>query len=765
MKNTCNIVLLRRAAGRFSFPVFVTVMVGASSLFTVASLQAEPPAITCQPQHHTNVIGSTITLTVCATGTPPLAYQWFRGSGILPQGTNATLLLSNVQPSQAGNHRVVITNSEGAVTSEFAYVSVLVPPSITAQPTNFLTLSLGASVSNRVLTTGTAPLGYQWRRDGVNVPGQTNREIAITNLQLADAGLYTVVVANSGGSITSAPVMLAIDPSFLRTMYGELNSAESGMWNPYWVDYNQDSRLDLIVCGGGTAGLAPRPLIILDNLGDGVLQRNRTNALALVTVQGGNLVWADFDNDGDPDLYVTHEESLPEGYFRNDGQGRFTRIVAAPVSTAYGWTAAAADYDEDGWLDLLVGCWGAGVRTNRLLRGVGGGRFEVDAVSGLNLANIYTDSVAWVDHDEDGDLDVLIGISGFAPVGPDRLMVNNGQGVFASDVGHPLVLRSSVVTVGQTWVDYDNDGDLDAVLCRWEPNRPLLYRNLGEGNFEEASNGPRTLAGGRPVVPQCGDYDNDGHLDLFISQDSSDGTQRRGRLFHNRGDGTFDEISTGSPVMDGTLYGSALADYDVDGFLDLAVVSTQPGVNFVYRNNLAQTGNSNAWLKVRLVGSASNRSGVGAVVRARAAIGSQTFWQRRQIVAKANEPTLEAHFGLGDATNVETLRVEWPSGQVTELHDVAPRQFLTITEEPRMRMTKYAPGDMQIEITAHVGMNIELRVTNDLPIDFRSVPYTNWPLWTNWVPWKTVLQTNRTMIVIDPEASQYPRRFYGARVQ
>jgi hypothetical protein len=123
---------------------------------------------------------------------------------------------------------------------------------------------------------------------------------------------------------------------------------------------------------------------------------------------------------------------------------------------------------------------------------------------------------------------------------------------------------------------------------------------------------------------------------------------------------------------------------DRDGFLDL-FVSNVSGGNFLYHNN----GNGNRWLDVRLVGDISNRSGIGAKVRLLATIGGDSFWQLREIGARdgsGSPHTPEAHFGLGDATVVQTLRIEWPSGIVQELHDVAPGQLLTVHELPSIRI-------------------------------------------------------------------------------
>jgi hypothetical protein len=131
-------------------------------------------------------------------------------------------------------------------------------------------------------------------------------------------------------------------------------------------------------------------------------------------------------------------------------------------------------------------------------------------------------------------------------------------------------------------------------------------------------------------------------------------------------------------------YSPTWVDVDNDGFLDLFVTRNSGGPisNLLYHNG----GNSNAWLKVKLVGTVSNRSAVGAKVHVRATVGGKTLWQLRQIDAGGgwNVVPLVAHFGLGDATNVDTLRIEWPSGTVQEFANITPRQTLTITEPPRL---------------------------------------------------------------------------------
>jgi hypothetical protein len=228
----------------------------------------------------------------------------------------------------------------------------------------------------------------------------------------------------------------------------------------------------------------------------------------------------------------------------------------------------------------------------------------------------------------------------------------------------------------QACADYDNDGWLDVVGGDWN-GQPLLFRNLGAGGgFTDVTAALNVTQSGGFQYAAWGDYDNDGWLDLFFTGSTPNG------LFHNNRDGTFTQILDGSPVWDGgRRVAPSWIDYDNDGFLDLfiAVGDAVPEKNLLYRNN----GNTNHWLKVKLDGRASNRSGIGAKVRVQATINGQTFWQMREIScenAYAGQNGLLAHFGLGDATNVTALRIEWPSGIVQELTNVAPNQFLKVVE-------------------------------------------------------------------------------------
>jgi hypothetical protein len=186
--------------------------------------------------------------------------------------------------------------------------------------------------------------------------------------------------------------------------------------------------------------------------------------------------------------------------------------------------------------------------------------------------------------------------------------------------------------------------------------------------------------------------------------------------------------------------GAAWADYDRDGWLDLFVANAgeDPDAvterdNYLYRNN----GNTNRWLMIRLVGTVSNRSAIGAKVRLKTNIGGRTLWQLREIsggsgFCSQNDP--RAHFGLGDATNAEILRIEWPSGTVQERRNVAVNQILTVTEPPRLQAVGRLPdGAFQFELTGGVGFRYALESSRpsyhpphepqDRPLDYQPLAH------------------------------------------
>ena len=351
--------------------------------------------------------------------------------------------------------------------------------------------------------------------------------------------------------------------------------------------------------------------------------------------------------------------------FHNNGDGTFSKIISGSIVTdkGDGFACLWADYDNDGFDDLLV----------------------------CNLG-----------HSDDG-------------VATNFLYHNNGDGTFTRVTNAAVHIGTdtwSDGSPGAAWGDYDNDGYQDLFAAGNDGTSDRLYHNNGNGTFAIATTIARP-GGTVSLGGSWGDYDNDGYLDLLIR--TGDG---HNRVFHNNGDGTFTAVTQGPIVTDNfagySCWTADWVDYDNDGFLDLFVAASADSglltTNLLYHN----TGNSNAWLEVKLVGTAANRSAIGAKVRVHAAIGGKTFWQMREVRSGgAYGGSLVSHFGLGDATNVDDLRIEWPSGTVQELHDVSPKQILTVTEPPRL-MAAMTNGVPQFSFKGGRGFTYEIDSSPDL---------------------------------------------------
>jgi hypothetical protein len=198
-----------------SYSVVVTNSAGsatsnAATLTVNAAVQ--PPAITTQPQSQTVTVGGTASFSVSASGSSPFSYQWKKSGSNISGATSSSYSISNAQTSHAGSYTVTVTNSAGSVASNAATLTVTAavqPPTITTQPQS-QTVTAGEAASFAVSVTGTAPFSYQWRKNGANIAGATAATLVLTNVQSSQAGTYTVLVANSAGSVTSAGATLTV---------------------------------------------------------------------------------------------------------------------------------------------------------------------------------------------------------------------------------------------------------------------------------------------------------------------------------------------------------------------------------------------------------------------------------------------------------------------------------------------------------------------------------------------------------------------------
>jgi len=533
---------------------------------------------------------------------------------------------------------------------------------------------------------------------------------------------------------------------------------DAGEWSgPAWGDFHNSGFLDLINCNYN-----PGVNVYYRNNGDGTFTKISQGD----PVQDSNYhvggAQGDYDNDGNLDLFVSSGAFSPSPtqnvLYHNNGDGTFSAAGDSIVTNQLGHFGPCiwGDYDNDGFLDLFVadhGLANADGGKNQLFHNNGDGTFT-QITTGIVVNDISVGySAVWEDYDNDGFVDLLV-LNNEANA-LNFLYHNNGNGTFTKVTTN--IVATDLWRGGASCAafgDYDNDGLPDLFVTDADGVRNQLYHNNGGGSFTRVTSGPELVPspGGDSVGCAWGDYDNDGYLDLFLS-----GGGIPNALFRNNGDGTFTKITSG-PEVSGSGPGIVCnavswVDYDNDGFLDLFVgmfsddLAVQSlGQNLLYHNN----GNSNAWLEVKLIGTVDNRSAIGAKIRAHATIGGKTFWQLREIQngGSYNSPPLVAHFGLGDATNVDTLRIEWPSGTVQQIQNIPARQILTVTEPPRL-MAAITNGVPQFSLKGGRGFQYDIQSSTDL---------------INWSTLTTVGVSNMNGMaeIVDTNAPGTKTRFYRA---
>ncbi len=459
-----------------------------------------------------------------------------------------------------------------------------------------------------------------------------------------------------------------------------------------WLDFDGDGDFDLFSVGIQVEHALYR--------NDGGQFRDVAHLAGLADARGG---WAaasaDFDNDGDDDLFVSRdawEGRAPNSLYRNDA-GAFidSGRAAGMADSSDSFTATWLDFDGDGYLDLYVanGVTGTGA-PNALLHNQQNGAFLDVATAAAVADSGKTIGTAAGDFDGDGLTDLYaVNIGQF-----NRLYRNLGDGTFADEAERAGVLFPVEGGYVAFFFDLDNDGYLDLFASTMsafpdvlnsmvtgeaiEPNRPFLYRNLGDGTFADIATTAGLKRSFGSMGAGFGDLDNDGFVDIYLANGGPQMARLEpNALFRNLGDGTFTDITaTAGTGSLGKGHGATFADFDQDGDLDLYVglgghYDADTWDNALYRND----GPAQHYLSIQLIGTQTNRSAIGVQVAAFAA--GRTVRAQRQSgfgFGSSNEPIL--HLGLGSATRVDSLHVLWP-GQ-------PPQRFLDLPVDCRIRIAQ-----------------------------------------------------------------------------
>ncbi len=490
-----------------------------------------------------------------------------------------------------------------------------------------------------------------------------------------------------------------------------------------WIDYDQDGLYDLFLVQSSKtpAYTPPQPLrcALYRNNGDGTFTDVTEKAgVGSEGLYGQGCAVGDYDNDGYPDLYVT-------GYnrailYHNNGNGTFTDVTAkAGVADEGGWSTSAAwfDYDKDGYLDLVVCnyiewspqnnlycgehrpgyrayCHPDNYRGQRikLYHNNHDGTFtDVSVKSGVGIPEAKGMGVVCADFNNDGWMDIAIANDTW----PNFLFINQKNGTFDDNSFISGIAASAdgkyEAGMGIDAEDVDGDGWADVYITHLDFELNRLYHNNHDGTFDDDTyscgigNKAIFLSG---VAAKFMDYDNDGWMDICqvnsamldnIQLYHTEVTYKEPKLmFRNLGHGKFDKVSNllGPDFMRDTAgRGLAVADFDNDGDMDFAV-NNRGDYPQLMRND---GGNANNWLKVFLIGTKSNRDGIGARLK----LISEDFVQTRQAIGGASymgASDTRIHFGLGQRKSIDSLEITWPSGAVEKYTKVPLNQIITVKE-------------------------------------------------------------------------------------
>jgi tetratricopeptide (TPR) repeat protein len=484
-------------------------------------------------------------------------------------------------------------------------------------------------------------------------------------------------------------------------------------------DFDGDGFLDVVCSSWGLDD----PIRFFRSRGDGVFEE-RTEAAGLEGLTGGlNLVHADYDNDGDADVLVLRGAWFrrwgrqPNSLLRNRGDGSFDDVTEAAGLLSFHPTQTAAwgDYDNDGWLDLFVGNESTPDDSHpcELFRSQDGRFVECAAEAGVACIG-YVKGVAWGDYDNDGRLDLYLSRLGE----PNVLYRNLGPGsaagsAKASTAPQPWRFEDQSARAGvtepadgfPTWFwDFDNDGWLDifAASYAWdgteadvaadylglktERAKPRLYRNRGDGTFEDVTQAARLDRVLVAMGANFGDLDNDGWLDFYVGTgEPSLSALMPNRMFRSREGRFFEDVTTSGGF--GHLqkgHGVAFGDIDNDGDQDVYAVLGGAYEGDAFQNALFENpGHGNHWITLRLAGTRSNRGAVGARIELEVEEDGRT----RRIFAVVStggsfgSSSLQQELGLGKARSVRRLKVTWPAtGEVQVFEDVPADRVVEVTE-------------------------------------------------------------------------------------
>lgn len=487
-----------------------------------------------------------------------------------------------------------------------------------------------------------------------------------------------------------------------------------------FIDYDNDGYPDILLVNGtdfsGHPHAGATTPKLYHNNHDGTFTDVTRRAGLAIPMFGFGVAVGDYDNDGFDDLFIT---ALGQSHmFHNNGNGTFTDVTKAVGMwgpSDFSTSAAWVDYDRDGKLDLVIAnyvqwseqgdlyCTVDGAHKSyctpesykgtsvRLWHNLGNGKFEdTTQKAGLGDPTSKSLGIAILDYNDDGWPDIVIAND----TQPNKLYLNKKNGTFeergvVAGIGFSEdgVARAGM---GTDAADYDRSGHPSLIISNFANQMVSLYHNEGNGLFVDEA--PQSEVG-RATLVTLGfgcfffDYDNDGWPDIFVAdghiEDQIERVQKRvsyaepPHLFRNVGGGKFTEVTAQmgkSFAAPKVARSAAYGDIDNDGFPDI-LLTTNAGPAYLFRNE----GGTNQSLRIKLLGTRSNRDGIGGIVRVTS--GSDKQWKMlRSGSSYLSQSELVLTFGLGSHAKADTIEIQWPSGQIDKLSNINAGQTVTVQE-------------------------------------------------------------------------------------
>jgi photosystem II stability/assembly factor-like uncharacterized protein len=574
------------------------------------------------------------------------------------------------------------------------------------------------------------------------------------NLTNGGSYYYRIIAKNKTSSPPSAEASVSLANGLFRPIENSIQLNFENQQGVSWGDLDGDGDEDIASPSFVDNAGQTVPSVFYENMGNGkdftrrdlAVLKNENKAIS----RGINLF--DFNNDGKLDIYITRSgtvnsdsKATSDLLLMNNGAWDFSK---QNVSSSLGFentfkSSAAADYDKDGLVDLFIGNSRADQTLNNLLLKNKEGS-SLDKILAGSLTTDLGDSrnVSWCDYDNDNDQDIFVLNSSAGE--PNRLYKNNGDGTFTRVTG--LIFDTDIVSSGRTisWGDIDNDGDFDLYIGSSAASvsaitTDRLYKNNGDGTFSNIVS-PVAEIGTTTFGSSFGDIDNDGDIDLIAINGGSNAAfpnAGANSVFINNivnGVSTFTKYSVNEMMTNPSIFeiGGSMADFDKDGFLDIYPAKGNTGTvdlpNFLYKNLLTNPSSNRNWIELKLIGTFSNRSAIGARITLTTNTPART--QIREISTQTgygSANSLIVHFGIGTATTINNIQIKWPSGFVQNITNPDINKLLTITEGAKADLVFTPPATFDSKFTNttfSVGATTNFGTISGVTLSYRKISGT-----------------------------------------